>query len=631
MELIDQLNSYYKESIAATKDRREKWKKLWKYWSNKQKSPNAQYFTSEIKANYCSVITDVKLPVLVGNKPTVNFINRKDGSTEGAEKLSKIVGRYLWDYNDVPKVLRESLLDAMTLDVGYIKTYYDYNENAPYGEVVIESVDPFKLFIDPYAVDIDKARYVIYVDEIPMSVAKARYPKIKDLDSKTLDRELKKDDTEDEHNKPKTVVIKEYYVSGIEFDDKEINKLIRNYIKKTKQEILYAEAGITPTQIKNYQLTEEEVKEYIKDTLTERVKNGGLYITVVNDKEIVEMKPNPYNHNKTPYITFISKSIPHSHYGKGDIEDILPIQDALNEALSQVHDSAIKTSSPFWRADPLIGKENLRKIKKQINRPGTVVLVKPGMLEPIVQPNIPAYALRRIPELVSFIERISGATDVLQGRGDIRQRTALGVQVLSQAGTSRISTSIAFMESSLKKLAYKVASIVQQYYTEERTIAITGDSGSTGEVITIKPEELVGEYEVSVDSGAALPQDKMSRVETAVKMYQMGVIQKALLHLGNPQQIDETAANYVLDVVELPKRSELRKTKPVELGTPPVNNSNGAGQAEQTQPGPNIQQPTPQQQPNIPPETAEILATLQQLGLKPEELQQMIQAAKNIQ
>jgi len=664
-KILKKLTDYYEEALPSSKVRRKKWKKLDQYWKNKQKSPNYKYFNTHVKANYCRVVTDVKMPVLVGNKPTITYISRsKSGDQEkNAEILSKIVGRYVWDKCSVQTELKETLYDSMICDIGYMKTYFDADINAPYGETVIKSVDPFKLVTDPYITDIDEARYVGYVDKQPISVLNKRFPglekkitKGEDQDTTDLIYEERKFDQDNIEKSAELdrAEIKEWWIAGSEWTDEEAAQIVKSYINKHKKknlDRLLAEIELTPTQIEQYNVDETELFEYMTDVLVERVKHGGIYATVINDEIIAELKPNPYKHGKSPYVSFISNMVPHSLYGRGDLEDVISLQDTLNEALSQIHDSAIKTSSPTWRADPLIGKENIRKVENQMNKPGTVVLVKPGMLEPNVPPQIPAYAVRRIPETVSMIERVSGATDVLQGRGDIRQRTALGVQVLTQAGTSRISTSISFLEQSLKKLAYKAGSIVQQFWTDERTIAIAGDVNYKSEVITVSPGDIEGEFEVSVDSGATLPQDKMSKIEMVMNVYKMGIIQDSLLHLQNPVLIKKKAAEYVLNLIELPHRDELMKQKPEVPGTPPgmgfPNAGAGpSGQSPATMPQQGLvrgaqqgmsQQPIPQGAPqgmpqgqNLPPEAAAIMDAMEQAGITPEEVSGLIQAARGL-
>ncbi len=634
-KLLSKLKAYYDEAFIKSKTRRTKWKNNDKSWKNKKSPPNAMFFTAQVRANYPRLVTDVKMPIMVGNKPTITYISRnKTGEGEkNAETMSKIVGRYLWDYNEVQNVLKETLYDAMVLDIGYMKTYYDASKNKPFGETIITSADPFKMMVDPYAIDIDDARYVVYVDKQPITTLSRRFPGLKkkimaseDNDTKELIFEERKwdNDDSDESVKVDRAEVKEYYIAGAEFEAKEAASIVKRYIAKHKKndfDILLAEIELTPSMIEKYDMTEEEVFDYMRDTLTERVLNGGVYITTINDKIVAELKPNPYKHGKSPYVSFISNMVPHSHYGRSDLEDVIPLANTLNESLSQLHDAAIKTSSPTWRCDPLVGKENLRKIKNQLNRPGTVILIKPGMLEPNIPPNIPAYAVRRIPENVNMIERVSGITDVLQGRGDIRQRTALGVQVLTQAGTSRISTSIAYMEMGLKRIAYKTASIVQQFWTEERTVAIAGDRNYGSEVLTIGPDDLVGEMEVSVDSGASLPQDKMSRVETVLSLHKQGVIQDALLHLGSEQAIRKKAAEFVMNEIEMPHREELLKERPEAIGTPP---------AQLPAAGPAQVPPSGQPVAQLPDETAAIMAAMEQQGITPEEVQGMAQAAQAI-
>ena len=140
----------------------------------------------------------------------------------------------------------------------------------------------------------------------------------------------------------------------------------------------------------------------------------------------------------------------------------------------------------------------------------------------------------------------------MQGRGDVRQRTARGIERLFEAGSSRISLSVKNFEDGYSELAYQVGSLVQQCYGEDRKIVIAS-GGEALDRFTIGPDNLRDKFEISIDSAAALPQDKQSKAELAFTLLQNHIFELAMSDDPKMKQIAKT----MLDVVEFPNREAL--------------------------------------------------------------------------
>ena len=201
---------------------------------------------------------------------------------------------------------------------------------------------------------------------------------------------------------------------------------------------------------------------------------------------------------------------------------------------------------------PAVRSAVIDESKRTLKQNGRILLIDyhPGPVRPLK-----GWVFKGI---IILIERITGISDVMQGRGDVRQRTARGIERLFEAGSARIGLSVKLFEDSFKEAAYQMGSLVRQYYQEDREINITG---GLPESFVINPEELKEEMEVSIDSAAALPKDKQSRAELVFTLLKNHIFEIAMADDPKMKMIGKI----VLDAVEFPNREAILNFTPDQL------------------------------------------------------------------
>ena len=528
---------YFLESDKALKDRRDKWKNHYNYWCNTKLSEKRPYFKSTTRVNYCWITTQVKIPIVMASNPTVAFVPFiKDPShEENARKLSKIVGQYLYNKLNLRRKLIDALLNAEIYDAGFWKIGFnpDIQAGKAKGELFVTAIDPYKIFPDPLATSFDNARYVGHVEIYPVSTMRGQYPKFKDyIHADPSISEIIYEDRKWQDRRPKVTVLSEDTKIGIE----------RAY--KT-------EWWIAP----------KECDPGIKGEDGRSKYPNGRVITLINDKIIVDDKPYPYNHGKPPYVKFESNVVPNEFWSMGDIEQIIPLQDTLNHRMQQLEDIANKTANLGWTVHPKAGKKAIDNLTKHGMKPGLIKIMPPEMIKADEVIQAPQYLFEEVKQLVILIERVSGISDVMQGRGDVRQRTARGIERLFEAGSARIGLSTKLFEDSFKEAAYQMGSLVRQYYTEDREINITGGAEVLQESFVITADDLKEEMEVSIDSAAALPKDKQSRAELVFTLLKNHIFEIAMS--DDPKM--KMMGKIVLDAVEFPNREAILNFTPDQL------------------------------------------------------------------
>jgi hypothetical protein len=539
-ELLIQLKKYWDEGTTAMKNRRDKWKKHYNYWINRQLSSSRPQYKSDIRVNYCWVVTQVKIPFLTQNRPRVNFIpfDMNPEAEARAEHQSKLIGNALWHKLKIQRKNVDVLWNAMVYDIGYWKCGWDPDADDGRGEIFAESNEPFKIIPDPTVTDIQKGRFVIHVEYYPVSALKKRYPKQAEEISSSRDiSEILFEERRFSDRRPTTATET--------FDDR--SGIVNSDTKFAIERAYLQEYWLAPSEC--------DQKKYPR----------GRVITTINNKVIVKDRPHPYDHGKFPFIRQIMNVVGNEFYGMGDIEMVIPLQDALNHAYQQIDDIITYTANIGWKVNPALGESNIKKLAASIGKPGALKVVPPDQLEADIAPQIPPNLLIRPGDIIQRIFDVTGVSEILQGSGRVSHRTARGIERLYEAGSSRIGQSIQFMEQTLGELSLQMAALAQQFYGTERIHAIIGGNGMIAGSLKTGPGDLSGQYEVSIDSGAALPRDKQSRADLVFELLKNHIFEMALS--DDPRQ--KKAAKLILDAVEFPGREELLAFKPLPPSVEP--------------------------------------------------------------
>ena len=600
-EILKACDGFFTESKKALDNRREKWKNHYSAWCNTRISESRPRFRSTTRVNYCWITTQVKIPIILASNPTVNFVpfNKEEKYEIAGQKLSKTVGRYLYSKLDLRGKLVDALLDAEIYDAGFWKIGFSPSENNGKGEVFVSPIDVFKLFPDPLARSMDSLRFMCHLEIYPVSMLKKRYDEYKD------------------HIKPDESVSEFLYEDRLYQERKPRVRMIGDTesTKMVSERAFQKEFWIAPVECdQDIKTSEEDVQKYPGLGVGEPLYKYGRVVKVINDRLVVDDRPYLYKHGKPPYVQFISNKVSNEFWGMGDIEQIIPLNDTLNHRIQQLEDIANKCANLGYTISPKAGKKAIKQLQKYGLTPGLIKVMEPGMLVPDQMPQVPQYLFEEIKQLLMLIERVNGIGDVTQGRGDVRQRTARGIERLYEAAQTRIGLSIKHFEDSFKDAAFQMGSLVRQFYKEERSINIAGNQNYRAESFTLKPEELEEEVEISIDSAAALPQDKQSRAQLIFELLKNKIFDMAV----SPDPGQKEIAKIVLEGVEFPGREALLNFSPQQMQAPGMPSMPGA---------PNQM---PEAAPGVPALSPGIQEMAQAAGISPEQLAQIVQQGMGV-
>ena len=120
--------------------------------------------------------------LLTTNKPRFQATGREDSDVKTARVISDIMS-WIWDNSNGNTVLKQVIDDYYVKGMGCIMAYPDMNADFGKGEVILKSVDPLDLYIDPSSRDTfcQDANHIIIAKKIMQSQLLLQYPDYKDI------------------------------------------------------------------------------------------------------------------------------------------------------------------------------------------------------------------------------------------------------------------------------------------------------------------------------------------------------------------------------------------------------------------------------------------------------------------
>jgi len=225
------------------------------------------------------------------------------------------------------------------------------------------------------------------------------------------------------------------------------------------------------------------------------------------------------------------------HKGKtiGLVENLISPQEYLNKTTSQELHVVNTTANSGWQMEEnqLVNMDN-DELEQRGAETGLVIVRKAGSapLEKI-QPNQVPTGLDRIGyKADEFIKDLSGVSDSQRGmdRADVAAKAIQAKQAAGGVNQAKVMFNLA---RTRQLLAKRVLAIVQEFYTEERLIRITGGglNADTEDLVVnqvdaegeIANDLTIGEYSVVITDMPARDNYEESQFQEAIQLRELGI------------------------------------------------------------------------------------------------------------
>lgn len=368
-------------------------------------------------------------------------------------------GRQMLDVNSAP-MFEQAEISLPPTPTG--KTRRETEEVVSYVGPVGEALDIFNFFPAPEATSIDDARFVIQRRLVPQSYVERMFK-------------------EGLWRRPDHMADTELWPAS---DDPAAERL--------------SEVELDGGAISDPTRRLSEVWEWWRDDET--------VATILNQRAIVRVSPNPYDHGEMPFVRIVDHLNPHEFWGTGEIEHLEGIQDALNATWNQRIDNVRLVTNAMF----LVDEDAVTDTRELRSRPGGVVRVhnKNGYpLDQVIQRvdfgSITSEAYTEAAELERMAEKISGVSAYQTGADSPSLNdTATGVALISEQGNTRFAHKVRIAEmTGLKRLMRQYGAILQQFTPPEFQMRIIGSDGRVNfQPVSADALESAFDYDIEAES-----------------------------------------------------------------------------------------------------------------------------------
>lgn len=464
----------FKRSMLHKKDYVRRWKIYKEAYSGEYfKNKNVPDYKSDMVVNYVFSILETIRPIMVDNDPKFQALPRQPEGMDYSSDLQEAFS-YEWDREKVNKKLYSHLVNFLT--IGNMIGYVPYNKEQK--EINIDFVNPYNIFPDPMATNMDDAEYIIYASYVSENKLKKLFPEKAD----------------------------ELTGSQINYDE-----LIQNdtFDADVSNQILTLEVWC-----RDY--SQDRVDEDGIKKLARKYPKGRVITFCPEINVLLSDKPNPYNDGRFPFILIKNYDLPNKFWGEGDVAQLLSPQKYMNELNNSIVDNAKATANMPWIIDKNSGIPH-GSIKA---RPGLIIRKNPGTEVRREQaPSIPPYVPNTVEYLKNDMEFISGIHNTLRGENSTGVYTAQGIIALQEAGQVRVRLKVKGLEEGLGCMGNMVKSRMSQFWKEDKFIRLTKFDGSY-DVKMFKVESLNYDYDIKITAGSTMPVNRGAMLDMMVRLAQ---------------------------------------------------------------------------------------------------------------
>jgi hypothetical protein len=386
---------------------------------------------------------------------------------------------------------------------GFWRTYFDPTRGpmadggVPIGEIVTDTVSPFKVFVEPHRVGIDKARWVVVKELVPIDQAIELYG---GAYQKRAGEELRLSSEENSEGK---AIFNGRYKSGASMD---LGDLLLDMIGLTSQR--------------------NEDEDYVELRTLYHLPTarypGGIY-AVCSGKKVLYVGPFADGTKTINVFHFRDVIAPWRLHGDSSATQVRHNQDTYcnlrNIELMYHYDAVcfkwmVPRGSQIDR-DALLSRDN------EVVEYGA----KPNTPEPqrVNGQPVPSTIYNSIELARDEASRSSGVNEASQGIAPAGITAGRALLALQEQDDTRLGTSVQLAESEYARWGTAVLALARRFYKEPRKYALAGEA-LAGAVEFFEVADLGGTQDVHCQPNSAMPTNKYAKQESVMGLFQAGVL-----------------------------------------------------------------------------------------------------------
>lgn len=404
-------------------------------------------------------------------------------SSHVSVKLAEDLGQALQQHgidNDLDQLVKIATKNLVTRKRGYLKLRFDPNQG-PYGDIVVEVVDPSDVIIDRHAKYMDDPRVIYFKQEMSLEDLLAKFPDKEKEISLALDG-----DTDSSR------MITIYEAWFIYFDEGKKRQGLAWFMKQDK-------LILGKMENPNWIYTGDETQDRIVNLTTEPIK---------------------------PLIQFNYFNSGRSYIDETCLLDqARPQQDLLNKRGKQIWENADYQNGRVIANKNIMDESDANKFLNK--HPKTIMLVDSEDLNrdvKVVQANpMPSYVYDTLLDARNEIDQLMGTPNIFRGQTQ-RDADTLGenIMIKEQAGALQDDLARSVDEAMGKYYKY-LLQMMKVYYTEDHWFHIKGADGKFASIM-LNSDNIDSNVKLSVQAGSTLPSNKTELRNIYLQLAEIGKI-----------------------------------------------------------------------------------------------------------
>lgn len=441
-------------------------------------------------------------------RPTSDDDKNIGAAKAGTRILLSELNRTQWD-----SWLVRHYFWVVTHGWGYAKLMWDPNagevvgtvdeDDVNMGEVVLESVPAFELAVDPDAMSLRDARWVVHTRTMTREAVWERYGKVP---------------------------------AGAE-SERSIADEVYSLLDAGRTK------GDESDQIAVHQLW----------MVPCRAAKAGLVVTWSGDTILEKPTKFPYSHGRVPFVEFDLLPGMGRREGRTWVDDLVPIQADYNDARSREatlrRTLVPKVLTPAGAIDP-----------KRLTSRLEVVDYNPAFEKPAWMIPDSGWAAQHETGMnradMEMGDR-AGQSDVSSGKPASASMPAAAILALQEADDTKLAISYKLMSDAIQELAWQWLELVKQFWTEERTVRTWSEEGAL-EVAYFRGSDVHHQVDVQVKSDTGVVRSKSAMVQLSLDLWDRKVLSdpRQLLRLIKVPGTDFLAEAWNVDTRQAQRENE---------------------------------------------------------------------------
>lgn len=453
------------------------------------------------------VINKVKRQVL----NIVNFLNsehpsvgvRPGNQADNAylrAKKEKHLCDYWYRHLKLNSKAKKISLDAAKYGIGWAKVLWDEDALSPtkpftmpdgnereytYGEILVDRCDPFEIYHDVRGQDMSDMRYIAHAPVRTVGEIKAN-KLYKNTDKVTPDP-----------------------------------RLSASILKQSQLRLLMSNASAT-NMLQPNEMDTVIVWEIFRKLFNPDSQKWEVWVTTRTEQGVL-LRNDKWSMNEFPFVPFVTDVAGLISESKGVIHDIREPNRALNEAISQVHETMRIMGHLNW----LIPRgSNVNVITDETGQFIEYDVTPGGIPKQAEAVNLPVYISQHIQMLVQFIEDVSGMHAGFNGKPPFAQASGDLVETLAMGDQNNLTSMRDNYDDFFVALFKKMLKTAKANYQTSRNFS-TDDVDVFGESnwVDISPKEIDTSDDLIVSTGTQMPYSIAQKQQMYMNLWKEKAIQ----------------------------------------------------------------------------------------------------------